>query len=546
MEAKTNYFVGMPPSPGLRGTYRTDLPARAAYAEGAGIYRIVPSAVAIPADTADLVRLVRWAGAHGLALIPRGAGSGMAGGNVGDGVIVDLNRIGGRAVAIQAERRRAVAAASVTHLELNRATGAHGLRLPPDPSSGRFATLGGMLSTNAAGARTVRYGSVRRWVEAAELVTSDGDVVRLERGRAFRGTAAALSRFESTVAPRLRAAADAIAAATPATRKNSSGYALDAWLASGDLLDLVIGAEGTLGIVTQIEWRLDRHPGATAAIRVTLGSLDDLAGAVEALRTHEPSAVELLDRTFLELVHGRAAAAASGPEAVLLVELEGETAAAAAALAQAAARSVQPFAKRVETALTTADIDHLWALRHAASPILAGLPESRRSLQVIEDGCVPLARLGEYIREVRGAARERGLDIVLFGHAGDGHLHCNLLPEVARDGWERSVGALLDEIAGVVAALGGTLSGEHGDGRLRAPFLDRIFGAEVVALFREVKAAFDPRDIFNPGVKLGSAPAVARLKAGAAAVPLPDGIAAALRDLERRAGYATPRLELLD
>lgn len=536
----------MSPSPKLRGTYRTDLPARSVYAEGAGIYRIVPTAIAIPADTADLVQLVRWAAAEGMPLIPRGAGSGMAGGNVGDGVIVDLQRIGGRAVSIQADRRRAATAASATHLELNRAAGAHGLRLPPDPSSSRFATLGGMMSTNASGARTVRYGSVRRWVEAAEIVTADGDLVRLERGRKPSGTAQALSRFESDVAARIRAAAPSVAAAFPATRKNSSGYALDAWLASGDLLDLFIGAEGTLGIVTQIDWRLDRHPGATAAIRVTLASLDQLAGAVEALRAHAPSAVELLDRTFLELVQGRAAPAAGGPEAVLLVELEGESLDAAAAVAQAAARSVQPHATRVETALTTAAIDRLWAIRHAASPILAGLPETRRSLQVIEDGCVPLARLGEYVREVRGAARERGLDIVLFGHAGDGHLHCNLLPEVARDGWERSVAALLDEIAGVVASLGGTLSGEHGDGRLRAPFLDRIFGAEAVSLFRDVKAAFDPRGILNPGVKLGSAPPVTRLKAGTAAVALPDGIAAALRDLERSAGYATPRLELLD
>jgi FAD/FMN-containing dehydrogenase len=546
MEGKTNYFVGMPPSPTLRGTYRTDLPARAVYAEGAGIYRIVPTAIAIPADTADLVQLVRWAGTEGIPLVPRGAGSGMAGGNVGDGVIVDLHRIGGRGVSVQADRRRAATAASVTHLELNRAAGVHGLRLPPDPSSGRFATLGGMLSTNAAGARTVRYGSVRRWVEAAEIVTAEGDLVRLERGRKPGGSAAALTRFESDVAPRIREAAPVIAAAFPATRKNSSGYALDAWLASGDLLDLFIGAEGTLGIVTQIDWRLDRHPGATAAIRVSLASLDQLAGAVESLRAHGPSAVELLDRSFLELVQGKAAAAAGGPEAVLLVELEGENAAAAAAAAQAAARSVQPHAARVETALTADAIDRLWAIRHAASPILAGLPETRRSLQVIEDGCVPLARLGEYVREVRGAARERGLDIVLFGHAGDGHLHCNLLPEVARDGWERSVAALLDEIAGVVASLGGTLSGEHGDGRLRAPFLDRIFGAEVVSLFRDVKSAFDPRGILNPGVKLGSARPVTRLKAGGAAAPLPDGIAAALRDLERSAGYATPRLELLD
>ena len=532
----------MPPSPGLRGTYRTDLPARAVYSEGAGIYRIVPSAVAIPLDVADLVHLVRWAGAEGIPLIPRGAGSGMAGGNVGDGVVVDLTRIGGRAPVLHPERHLASAAACVTHFELTRAAGAFNLRLPPDPSSSRFATLGGMLSTNAAGARTVRYGSVRRWVAAAELVTADGDVVRLERGRAPR-PASALARFDAGVAPRIRAAADAIAAAFPGTRKNSAGYALDAWLASGDVLDLVIGAEGTLGIVTQIDWRLDQHPGATAAVRVTLGSLDDLAGAVEALRSHQPSAIELLDRTFLELVQGRVA---GGAEAVLLVELEGENLPAAAAAAAAAAKSVEPLARRVETALSAADIDRLWAIRHAASPILAGLPDTRRSLQVIEDGCVPLARLGEYVREVRGAARERGLDVVLFGHAGDGHLHCNLLPEVARDGWERGVAALLDEIAGVVASLGGTLSGEHGDGRLRAPFAERLFGSEVVSLFRDVKAAFDPRGILNPGVKLGSAAPIARLKAGSAAAPLPDHIAAALRDLERTAGYATPRLELLD
>lgn len=545
MEGKTNYFVGMPPSPGLRGTYRTDLPARAAYAEGAGIYRIVPASVAIPADVADLVHLVRWAAAEGMPLVPRGAGSGMAGGNVGDGVVVDLTRIGGRALSIMPERRLASAAACVTHLELNRAAGAHNLRLPPDPSSSRFATGGGMLSTNAAGARSVRYGSVRRWVQAAEMVTADGEVVRLERGRPQRH-ASALARFEASVAPRIRAAAESVAAAFPATRKNSSGYALDAWLASGDLLDLVIGAEGTLAIVTHIDWRLDEHPGATAAVRVTLGSLDDLAGAVEALRPHQPSAIELLDRTFLELVQGKAAVAAGGVEAVLLVELEGETLSAAAAAAAAAASSVEPLARRVETALAAADVDRLWAIRHAASPILAGLPETRRSLQVIEDGCVPLDRLGEYVREIRGAARERGLDIVLFGHAGDGHLHCNLLPEVARDGWERDVAALLDEIAGVVASLGGTLSGEHGDGRLRAPFAERLFGGEIVSLFRDVKAAFDPRGIFNPGVKLGSAAPITRLKTGGAATPLPDRIAASLRELERTAGYATPRLELLD
>ncbi|HEX6643836.1 MAG TPA: FAD-binding oxidoreductase [Gemmatimonadales bacterium] len=534
----------MPPSPALRGTFRTDLPARAAYAEGAGIYRILPSAIAVPADVPDLVRLVEWAGAEGASLVPRGAGSGMAGGNVGDGIVVDLTRIGGGSVAIDPIRRVARAAAGATHLALNRAAGDHGLRLPPDPSSGRFATLGGMLSTNAAGARTVRYGSVRRWVQAAEVVTADGDVVRLERG-APSADARAVRRFLADAAPAIRAAAPAVAGAMPKTRKNSSGYAIDAWLGSDDLVDLLIGAEGTLGFVTATEWRLDRHPAATAALRVSLASLDELAAAVEALLAHEPSAVELLDRTFLELVQGRAA----GPgavEAVLLVELESSDAGAMAAAVRAAAADVAPFATSVETALSPAEADRLWALRHAASPILAGLPESRRSLQVIEDGCVPLPHLGEYVRELRGAARERGIEIVLFGHAGDGHLHCNLLPDVTRAGWESEVAALLAEMTAVVTSLGGTPSGEHGDGRLRAPYLEQVFGRDVVALFGLVKAAFDPRGILNPGVKLGSAPAVDRLKVGARAVPLPPPIAAALRELERAAAYDTPRLELLD
>ena len=334
----------------------------------------------------------------------------------------------------------------------------------------------------------------------------------------------------------------------PRTRKNSSGYALDAWLESGDLLDLLIGAEGTLGIVTAADWRLDRHAPASAALRVSLASLDALSGVVETLLAHGPAAVELLDRTFLDLVgtHGASPRAVRGVEAVLLVEMEAESQPSAAAAVQAAADAVRPAALRVETAVEDADMRRLWAIRHAASPILAGLPEERRSLQVIEDGCVPVARLGEYVRAVREAAARRKLDVVLFGHAGDGHLHCNLLPELARAGWEAEVASLLEEVTDVVVALGGTPSGEHGDGRLRAPLLERVFGPEVVALFGKVKDAFDPQGILNPGIKLGHAPSIARLKTGAAAAVLPADIAAALRTIERDAGYATPRLSLLD
>jgi len=529
----------MLPPPPVRGLFRTDHRARAAYAEAAGIFRILPAAVCVPRDREDLASLAHWASAHRVALVPRGAGSAMGGGNVGDGVIVDLTALP-RRVEVDGAARRARASASVTLADLNIAADRAGLRLPPDPSSGRWATLGGMLSTNASGARTVRFGSVRRWVEAAELVTADGEVTELRRGRPAPRSLAA-GRFDAAAAPAIRAAADVVRARFPRTRKNASGYALDAWLESGDLLDLVIGAEGTLGFVTAAEWRLDPLPGARAGLRVALRSLDALGDAVAALLAHEPSAIELLDRTFLELV-GEA-----GPEAVLLVEVERDDAGAAHEAVERAAESVAPWAASVDPGLTQAAAERLWALRHAASPILAGLPESRRSLQVIEDGCVPVARMGEYIRAVRDAAAANGLAVVIFGHAGDGHVHVNLLPEVGRAGWEASVASLFEAVTGALVRLGGTPSGEHGDGRLRAGILARVYGEEVVALFAQVKRAFDPLGILNPGVILPAGePSIGRLKVGERAVALPDDIARGLRRIEQRGGYAQSRLELAD
>ena len=536
----------MLPPPAIRGVYRADERARAAYAEGAGIYRILPAAVCLPVDTQDLVSLVGWAAAHGVPLVPRGAGSAMGGGNVGEGVVVDLTRLA-RRLEVRPADRLAVTSANVTLAELNQAADAHRLRLPPDPSSGRFATLGGMLSTNAAGARTVRYGSVRRWVRALELVTAGGEVLQLRRGGGSGDRAAdTLRRFEADAAPAIAAAHGLIASRFPKTRKNSSGYALEDWLASGDVLDLIVGAEGTLGFVTRIDWQLDAQPAHRAGLRVELRSLDDLVKVVAGLLGCEPSAVELLDRTFLDLVrHTDVGEGLAEAEAILLVEIERDDARALREAVARASDAVRPWAAAVDTALTAASSARLWELRHAASPILADLPEDRRSLQVVEDACVPLERMGEYIRIVRRVTSARDIAAVIFGHAGDGHVHVNLLPKVGRAGWEQSVAGVLEEVSDAVIRLGGTPSGEHGDGRLRAALLERVYGEEIVGLFRRVKLAFDPLGILAPGVILPSGePAIARLKVGRQAVPIPDDIARALRDIERGAGYGRCRLEL--
>jgi FAD/FMN-containing dehydrogenase len=231
---------------------------------------------------------------------------------------------------------------------------------------------------------------------------------------------------------------------------------------------------------------------------------------------------------------------------VLLVELERDDEASLRAALEEATARMRPLAQGVDTAFSPAAAERLWAIRHAASPILAGLPKGRRSLQVIEDACVPVDRMGEYIGRVRAAARSRDISVVMFGHAGDGHVHVNLLPEVSRPGWEAEVASVLEEVTDVVIQLGGTPSGEHGDGRLRAHTLARVYGDEVVELFRRVKASFDPNGIFNPGVILpGSEPPIGRLKVGSAAVALPPDIERALREIEVSGGYSRCRMDLV-
>ena len=507
----------------------TDARIRAAYAEGAGIYRIVPTGVAIPADGEELTALVRWAAQTRTPLIPRGAGSGMPGGNVGPGVIVDLSR-GFNDLRVDPRRRIARAGASVTWAQVTEAARQHGLRLPPDPSSGAFATSGGMVATNAAGPRTVRYGSVRRWVEAVEIVGADGEGRTVRRGEGRREVFSLTPDTKHLVSRTF-----------PRIRKSSSGYALDRFAESGDEVDLLIGSEGTLAFVTAVHWRLDPIPPDIAGVALGFTDLAALTEAVPFLLSLNPSALELLDASFLRLIPNAPLHAV-----LLLAEFERETAAAARGVVGDAVRGLKHHVAHVETAVDRAGLDKLWEVRRLASPALARLPASQRSLQVIEDGCVPLERLGDYIAALRSAAERHAVPVAIFGHAGDGHVHVNALPDVTQPGWAQSVTQLFDDVMDALIRLRGVPAGEHGAGRLRAGVLERFYGPAVMGLFGDVKRAYDPRSILNPGVIIPAADwaPLAALKVGADAAAIPDDIAHRLRDLERDAGWATPKLDL--
>jgi len=507
----------------------TDARVRAAYAEGAGIYRILPAAVALPENQDDVVALVREARESHLALIPRGAGSGMPGGNVGNGVIVDLST-GFSDLVIDPQRRSARAGASVTWAELNAAAKPYGLRLPPDPSSGAFATSGGMVATNAAGPRTLRYGSVRKWVEALEIVGADGEIRTVKRG------ARSTEQYALTADGRRQ-----IADGYPKTRKNSSGYALDRFAESGDEIDLLIGSEGTLAIITAVHWRLDPIPPDVAGAALGFADLESMAEAVPYLVSLHPSALELLDETLLQFVPDAPKVAC-----LLLVEFERETASAARGVVGDAVRGLKQSVTHVETAVNRAGLEQLWNVRRQASPALSRLPPTQRSLQIVEDGCVPLDALGAYVAGLRAAAERRGIPVAIFGHAGDGHVHVNALPDTTAGGWRDALRGLFDDVTDLLIRLHGVPSGEHGVGRLRAGILERFYGPEVMQLFRDVKRAYDPLSIFNPGVIIPATDwsPVAALKIGAGAAVIPEDIATRLREVERSAAWATPKREL--
>jgi FAD/FMN-containing dehydrogenase len=387
-----------------------------------------------------------------------------------------------------------------------------------------------MVATNAAGPRSVRYGSVRRWIEAVDIIGADGEGRTVRRGEG-RG-----EKFSLTADGRRL-----IAEHFPKTRKNSSGYALDRFAESGDELDLLIGSEGTLAFVTAVHWRLDPIPPDLAGVALGFDDLAALAEAVPFLLSLNPSALELLDASLLRLIPDSPTVSC-----LLLVEFERETGAAARGVVGDAVRGLKHQVAHVETAVDRAGLDKLWQVRRLASPALARLPPSQRSLQVIEDGCVPLERLGEYIAGLRSAAERHGVPVAIFGHAGDGHVHVNALPDVTRKGWEETLTLLFNDVLDVVLRLGGVPAGEHGVGRLRAGVLERFYGPHVMALFADAKRAYDPLSILNPGVIIPAADwaPLAAMKVGEDAAAIPDDIAARLRDMERNAGWATPKPEL--
>ncbi len=487
------------------GEYHEDMAHRAVYSRAACIYKRVPKGVLFPKGDEDLAWALERAGGLGASLTMRAGGSGLAGQTVGEGMVADVSRFMNRIVSVDVQKKEAAAEPGVVLSDLNRRLKVLGLSFAPDPSSASFCCIGGMLANNSKGPRSVKYGTTARHVNWIRMLLHDGSEVRLEKGGRKPGEYGHPALREA--AELIASNREAILAKWPRSRTNTSGYNLKECLREEgrvDLIPLFAGSEGTLGVFLEAGLGLTPIPPNRSLAMAEFSSLEAAARAVAALLPFGPSACELMSETFLGIIRkgdGDFPLSLDGrSKAILLLEADGASPDEARSGLEAileAAKPYEPVCTR--RAASEAEREAIWSFRKAASPILNRGRGRLKSLRFIEDGAVPTEAIPDYVKGVTEILKARDIETVVFGHAGDGNFHVNPFMDLTDPSHFRQMPLIAGEVARLIASLEGALSGEHGDGRLRTPYLPVVYGG-LTGLFRKIKLALDPREILNPGI----------------------------------------------
>jgi len=523
----------------LEGDLRADAVARAIYSTDASEYQERPLAVALPRTEADVRELVRFAAAHRVPLVPRAAGTSLAGQVVGGGIIVDAGRHLKGIVSLDTAARRVRVQPGVVRNDLNRFLAPHGLCFAPETSTANWAMVGGMVGNNSCGSNSIAWGTTRDHLVRVRGFLADGSEASF--GPLAPGEFAAKCAGPDSLETRLyRLAKDMLG--DPATRatiraafprpevtRRNTGYALDALMDAAALdpaserpfnfSTLLAGSEGTLCFGVEYELNLIPLPPPGALLCIHCGSVEEaLRATLVVMRPdRDPAArataCELIDDKILactkdNLEQARNRSFVVGdPGAVLVVEMQD----ADAAVLAARLRGLEAELRRAGLGyayplLTGAEAQQVWELRRAGQGLINNLPGDNKPREIVEDTAGAVADLPAYIAEFdRLLAEKYGIDCVHYAHAGAGELHLRPLFDLRSPAGLAMFRSVATDVAALVKKYRGSLSGEHGDGRLRGEFVRAMVGDECYALFRRVKRAFDPEGIFNPG-KIVDAP----------------------------------------
>jgi FAD/FMN-containing dehydrogenase/Fe-S oxidoreductase len=528
----------------LSGEVRFDDVSRALYSTDASVYRIKPLGVVIPRTREDLIRIVRIASRFRCPITLRGGGTAQAGQAIGDGLQVDTSKYYNQVIELNVQERWVRVQPGIVLDELNAALRPHGLRFAPDVSTASRATIGGMMANNSSGARSVLYGKTIDHVLEQEVILADGSVVhfralqpdelqvKMQGDTLEAGCYRTMHRLGSVCAKE-------VDRRFPKVLRRVGGYNLDEFTArsgsAGDLVAgnplpffnlarLMVGSEGTLGVVLEAKLNLVPLPKHKAVLVVQFKDLLEALGSTPLILRHNPSAVEVMDKFILDhtrlspdLQRTRETFIEGDPGAILCIEFYDETKENLPPRLEACERDLQGagWGYRFFHALELPVQARVWNLREAALGLSMTMKEDAKSLSFVEDTAVAPEKLRDYIERFMELIRRHETVAGVYAHASVGCLHVRPVVNMKTAEGVKKFETIANEVADLVLEFGGALSGEHGDGLVRGSFMRKMFGPVIYEAFCTIKRTFDPNGIFNPGKIVDSPPITENLRFGA-------------------------------
>ena len=513
----------------VSGEVRFDKMTRMLYSTDASLYQIEPIGVVIPRNTEDVIAVVETANRHNVSVLPRGGGTSLAGQTVGQSIIMDFSKYMRNIIEVNAEEGWVRTQPGIVLDELNHQIRSTNMLFSPDPSTSNRGNVGGALGNNSCGAHSILWGKTIDNVREMEVVLSNGDTAHFQSltgdqlEAKLRGDS-----LEADIYRKLFAIGgdnrDEILARYPKIQRRVSGYNLDEFVGGSDfdMARFVVGSEGTLLTITEAKLRIVPRPKMTALGVIHFHDLIESMEATVSTLEMDPAAVELIGSMIIRqaqssLVYSRITDFIDGePEALLVVELIGDSEAELNSKLDGLERRMAKggFGYTVRRLMTAEDQAKVWEVRKAGLGLMMNVPGDAKPMPFVEDTAVAPEKLPQFVKRFDEIVKEHGTEAGYYGHASVGCLHIRPLIDVKGDEGVEKMISIASEISDLVLEYGGSMSGEHGDGLVRSVWNEKMFGGQLYSAFREVKRAFDPNGIMNPGKIVDSPPMTENLRMG--------------------------------
>ena len=498
----------------IKGEILTDDYSLGMYSTDASFYQLMPLAIVLPMDEADVKAAVKFANDHHLKILPRGGGTSLAGQTVGEALIIDFSKYMNKIIEFNEQERWIKVQPGLVRDVLNEEMARYGLHYAPDPATSSRANVGGMVGNNSSGTKSILYGKTVDHILEAKVLLADGtEMILNEKTEAEYDHIANQPSREGEIYKKFREAihlhADEIKARFPKVMRRVGGYNLDEFVYTDrwNLAKLITGSEGTLAISLELKINLEPLPKFKSVVVVHFAELLEAIKAVEPMLPYRPSAVEILDRTVLHLSAENLTTKhlchfiEGDPAAILIVEFYGDTQQSVIERPQEMIEELKRLGWGYAYPLFPGgkSYNDVWELRKKGFGLMLGLKGDKKALSFIEDAAVPIPVLPEYIDQVLKICAKHHTEVAMYAHASVGVIHVQPLLDLRDEQDIINLKNITDETFDLVVKYGGSWSGEHGDGLVRSAYNERFFGTTIYNVFREIKTWFDPQNIMNPG-----------------------------------------------